>query len=812
MLDAKQVGTVMRSMVFGLCLCACCSGGAQAGSEPKEVIRVGVYENMPKVYTTIDGKVTGFFPAILEHIARLEWWRIEYKSGTWQEGMDRLAKGEIDMMMDVASTEDRRQKYDFNDETVLLSWATVYTRPGVEVQSFFDLSGRVIALMEGGVYSKGKSSIREMLAQLGISADYVEYPSYDEVFKALVGGKADAGVVNNIFGTYSEKEYNVIHSPVVFSPSQLRFAFPKNSPLGKRVAPILDARLRELKKDKGSFYYQAIDRYLYGMLHKENAQRSADWKTALSPQERTWIEKHPDIRIGIDPEFYPFEYRGEKGDYEGISSDYVRLFNERFGLNLRLVEGLSWNEAVGRMKRGQIDVLPCVGFTDERAQYAIFSKPYIRFQRVILTRSDAPFISGLPDIESLKVGVQANTSHEGFVREHSPIKPVTYASLEDSMLALSSGKVDAVVANVASATYCIRKLNLINLKVAAPASSELSTLHFAIRKDWPELATIINKGLDLMTSGEQREIEQRWIALDYKPGIEPRVVWSIGLRIAAVVALVLAVILFWNYRLKKEITRRLETERMLAFAKDRAESADRVKSAFLAAMSHELRTPLNSIIGFTGLLLQGLAGPLNPEQTKQLGMVKGSGQHLLDLINDVLDISKIEAGQLEIVNTPFSLPDSVKKVVQVVTPLADRKKLSLEVQIAADLPQISSDRRRIEQILLNLLSNAIKFTERGKVALTVESFSENLNGGRSQIRISVRDTGMGIKQEDLEKLFQPFRQLDTGLTRQHEGTGLGLNICKKLVEKLGGAITVESEWGKGSKFGFTLPIHPERKS
>jgi PAS domain S-box-containing protein len=249
----------------------------------------------------------------------------------------------------------------------------------------------------------------------------------------------------------------------------------------------------------------------------------------------------------------------------------------------------------------------------------------------------------------------------------------------------------------------------------------------------------------------------------------------------------------------------------LAVAKDRAEAADRTKSAFLATMSHELRTPLNSIIGFTGLLLQGLAGPLNPEQAKQLRMVKDSGQHLLALINDVLDISKIEAGQIEIANAPFDLPESVRKVVQTVAPLANKKQLPLIAQIAPDVSRISSDRRRVEQILLNLLSNAIKFTEHGEITLTVEIVPGTNHAPHSALRISVADTGIGIKRENMDKLFQPFRQLDTGLTRQHEGTGLGLAICKRLVARLGGTISVESEWGKGSTFQFTLPIHPERR-
>ncbi|MBI4877127.1 MAG: PAS domain S-box protein [Acidobacteria bacterium] len=242
----------------------------------------------------------------------------------------------------------------------------------------------------------------------------------------------------------------------------------------------------------------------------------------------------------------------------------------------------------------------------------------------------------------------------------------------------------------------------------------------------------------------------------------------------------------------------------LASAKERAESADRMKSAFLASMSHELRTPLNSIIGFTGIVLQGLVGPLTAEQTKQLAFVKGSALHLLALINDVLDISKIEAGQVEMVRAPFDLGEAIRRAAQTVAPLAGKKQLRLAVQVAPEVGRIDSDRRRVEQILLNLLNNAIKFTDRGQVRV-------ECNLGDGVIVTRVTDTGIGIQPDDLGKLFQPFRQLDGGTARLYEGTGLGLAICKRLVEQLGGTISVESEWSAGSTFQFTLPAGPERR-
>ena len=247
----------------------------------------------------------------------------------------------------------------------------------------------------------------------------------------------------------------------------------------------------------------------------------------------------------------------------------------------------------------------------------------------------------------------------------------------------------------------------------------------------------------------------------------------------------------------------MERTSELSAALVRAEAADRLKSAFLATMSHELRTPLNSIIGFTGILLQGLAGPLNAEQAKQLGMVQASSRHPLELINDILDLSKIEAGQLQMRQESFSVRDSVQRVAGIVQPLAHGKNLDLKCNGVADV-QMRGDQRRLEQILLNLLNNAIKFTDRGGIRLDVAA---DINGGDPEFIIfKVHDTGIGIREQDLLLLFKPFRQVDDGLARQREGTGLGLAICSRLAELMGGAIEVESRFAAGSTFTLTLPV------
>jgi len=251
----------------------------------------------------------------------------------------------------------------------------------------------------------------------------------------------------------------------------------------------------------------------------------------------------------------------------------------------------------------------------------------------------------------------------------------------------------------------------------------------------------------------------------------------------------------------REKNEKLKTQQQELIEKSQElERTSQAKSEFLANMSHELRTPLNTVIGFSQLLADGIPGETNEEQGQCLNDILSSGEHLLNLINDVLDLSKVEAGKIELKLESLNLADIIDDVAQTVKPMLEDNRHRLEFSLEEELPQVRADEGKLKQIFLNLMSNAIKFTAPGGM-LGIEVSRDG-----DWCQVSVVDDGIGIKKEDQERIFEPFTQVDFLPGKKREGTGLGLALTKQFVEMCGGKIWVESEYGKGSKFTFTIPL------
>jgi signal transduction histidine kinase len=512
--------------------------------------------------------------------------------------------------------------------------------------------------------------------------------------------------------------------------------------------------------------------------------------------------------------FWP-DIMGDIARKEGWSIEYVGFFNQIF-------PGGPFNESLVSLQNGEIDLMVDVAYSEARMQTydIIFNNVTVFTNWGVVYAREPGMITGLGDLSGKTVATMTSSIHTtgayGIVNMTTQFGiTCTYLYVSDYTQVfemIDNGTADAGVVN-----RLFGMLNKGNYDVVETSLTfNPSELKFAFPEN-DSINDILMPRIDYHLTALQADADSIYYQsinhyfMSGVPIVEIIPDWLIYLILT--VTIVGLVFVFMTVYLKHNVNQKNaiigERDRIedklrtvlgeLSIAKEKAEDADKLKSAFLATMSHELRTPLNSIIGFTGIIQQEMVGPLNPEQKKQLGMVRDSSSHLLNLINDVLDLSKIEAGQMKTLLEPIDLRASIEKCVCTIQPQAEKKGLATEVEITPGLGTITSDQRRVEQIILNLLSNAIKFTGKGKVRVECKMDEGN-------VIVRVIDTGIGIKKEDVDKLFRPFRQIDTNITRKFEGTGLGLSICKRLLELLGGKIWVESEFGKGSTFVFTLPV------
>ena len=538
------------------------------------------------------------------------------------------------------------------------------------------------------------------------------------------------------------------------------------------------------------------------------------------------------VAVGVY-ENEPKVFTDSSGKPAGIFIDLIEAIAAQEEWSLRYVHG-SWGESLSRLETGELDLMPDVSHTTEReTRFAFHKEPVLSDWFQIYARKGSG-IKSIVDLAERRLMVLEHSVQEAAFRQMSENFgfSVTLIPLPDYgsiFKQVADHEADAAVVNRFYGLVHARSsgledtaiiFNPTKLFFAAPKGGREEILHAVdehLRRMKKDPASAYYRTLERWTSDPVDFILPDWV------------------RIIGLVAGTALFMSLWgsivlkrqvNARtrelagrneqlqtmygeiqraehslreLNQDLERRVESRTVeLAEAKERAESSDRLKSAFLATMSHELRTPLNSIIGFTGILLQGLAGPLNEEQKKQMGMVQLSSRHLLSLINDVLDLSKIEAGQLDLTRSCFDVRLSIQKTVELISPLAEKKGLQVQIEIAGGVDTAVADPRRIEQIILNLLSNAVKFTEKGLVRISCQ-----VDDGWYSLAVS--DTGIGIRPKDLPGLFRPFHQVDTGLSRRHEGTGLGLSICQKLIVMMGGTVSAESVPGEGSTFTIRFP-------
>ncbi|MDF3937122.1 ATP-binding protein [Pseudomonas citronellolis] len=647
----------------------------------------------------------------------------------------------------------------------------------------------------------------------------------------------------------------------------------------------------------------------------------------LSPRERTWLEAHQSLRVGLYRDGWPpFEMIDAQGNFRGISADYLDLAAQRLGLKLQPVLYDDWAQVMEAARKGEVDLLPTVARSPEREQFLRFTQPYLSTSSLIFARRDSS-VRVIDDLSGKRVAVERDFAVHDLLRTAVPgVSFVVVDDTGEALKAVSSGQADAYVGNLISTNYLLGQLNLSNLEVRGDSGLDNSQVRFAVRRELAPLVPLLDRALASLDDADHERIRQQWL-----PQIDPfdwtQLLQAAWPYVAGFLAL-LTFVLIWNRRLQiqvaeraraeaeehrqrrtllalinaipdpiwfkdtngqylganhafaeclglsadevvgrsdaqlfsaaasdgrgerdsralsagqpfasegwvvypdgrrvlfdtlrsafhddhgellglvgvsRDITARKATEDALAQARDLAEQAARLKSEFLANMSHEIRTPLNIIIGLAHLLEQTA---LDQQQRDYLGKIQGSGQYLLELISDILDLSRVEAGKLEFEQVEFDLERLLGEMVDLLAIRAAGKGLALECRIDPRLPsRLIGDSLRLRQILMNYGNNALKFTERGQLELEVRLDMQA--GDEDWLYFGLHDSGIGITPAQQARLFESFRQADNSITRRYGGSGLGLAICKRLAEAMGGEVGVSSEAGKGSLFWFRLPL------
>ncbi|UZE96464.1 ATP-binding protein [Alkalimarinus alittae] len=528
---------------------------------------------------------------------------------------------------------------------------------------------------------------------------------------------------------------------------------------------------------------------------------------SLTPEERLWLQNHPDIVLSGDIFWPPFEFIDDDGNYAGMVSDIIKLIESRLDYRFDIDHKDNWNETLESLVDREIGGITAIAKTPQREELMLFSEPYFSFPIVLVIREGMGFITDLRELKNERVGVvKGYASYDYLIINHPELNIQGVNSVTEGLRMLSDGELDVFVSNIPSVSHLIKSLGLYNVRLTS-ITPYVYDLRIGVNVDYPELVPIINKAIASIPQQALDDIYKDWVFKDMNAQVDYRIVR----RIALISIFVIGIFWYWNRKLSKEVSDRIASENALRASEEqlrkasheaerlarKADEANQAKSIFLANMSHEIRTPMNAVMGYAELLS---ATVKDKKQKSYLSSISAGSRALLTLINDILDLSKVEAGKLHIEYRPTSLSPLFDELEKIFLAKIESKKLRFVIELSETVPNVVMlDEARVRQVLFNLVGNAIKFTHSGAIDVRANAVP-SVESGKVDLTIEVEDTGIGIPHDQQERIFRAFEQQAGQSTREYGGTGLGLAISKKLVEMMGGALSLKSEVGKGSCF------------
>lgn len=781
------LGMWMRLSVY------CQAAETNNDEKQPQIIRVGSFEDTFN-YVDKNGVRQGYGYELMQALAGYTGWKFEYVKCDWSNCFDKLENGEIDIMGDISYTDERAQKMLFPEEPMAEEKYILYadlSNLDIGTSDFKFMDGkRVGVLMD----TEPEIMLTEWENKNGIHTEHVNVNNDDDVEKKLANHEIDC-FVSLEESLWSEQG---ISSVTTIGKSGIYFAINKER---SDIKMELDRAMRQLEQDSPFFKTDLYKKYF-----------TLDYNQSLTGEEKSWLEEHGSIRIGFlnnDPAIFSMDE--ETGKLNGMLAEYISYAKDCLG-NQRLKFGIQeyddYNEMLRALQDHEIDMIFYVGRNPDLAEKKGYTLTNTAWTYSLMAVTDEKYFN---ENEAYSVAVvkehEALKQHIAFSYPHW--KLIDCDSLADATDMVSHQKADCFLMGTSQA---LKYDNNRDFK-SIPLTKTMEAC-FAVRDGEGTLLSILNKTLktmpsDMLTStlAIYDSTADKVTFYDFVKDNMLAFFATAGFFGLSIIAMILV---FLRKARKAEAAAKLaanDTQKLndkLEIALKKAEDASLAKTRFLNNMSHDIRTPMNVILGYAQLMEDELKGKDMPETSEHLEKLKQSGNLLLSIINNVLDMAKIESGKMEI-NENYGRIGAIRQsLFEIFEDEAKKKNLALHYTINVEHEHILTDTTKVKEIFVNILGNAIKYTPPGgSVIMSVEELPCN-EPGYIIVRNRVSDTGIGMSEDFLTEIFEAFTREQNTTKSKIAGTGLGMSIVKKYVDLLGGTIEVESELGKGSTFTVTL--------
>ena len=777
----------MRKIFFLMLACLLLAAAQPVFAEtPPPPVKVGYFENEIFQEGAEKGAIRrGYAYEYYRKLSEYTGWEYEYVYGSFSELYQMLLDGKVDLLAGLAKTEERQGVIGYPEAPMgSETYNMVKHRADDSITTTFStLSGKKIGVLDSAMVG----ALQRFLAQQAISAEVVTYPTHQELLDDFDENKIDALVAE------SDGTYDRPNAALLYPFGSTDYYLCVNSRRPDLLAALNQAQ-NQLAVEEPNYINSLRIKYYASSI----ASR------ALSDAEKEWLKEHRALRMGYLNHYLPYSDTDADGAVTGLVQALVPQILEELGVNSLNIsyQGYdSYTAMIADVDGGKIDAAFPVGgglfFSEESGICP--SNP------VVSSATDLIFKGDYSDKTLAAFAVNENNRMQYYyVKTHFPnARILFFPSIEDCLDAVLEGKASCATLNGLRANDILKNRRFRGLSIKQ--SNRPDDRSFGVRIGNEGLLKLLNRGVNII--GKDR---MESLAYWYVDGLHTQSMldvlmdnlWLLALAAAVVSLLVAAFLARESAQAKRHKEELIISNERLAAAAREAESANQAKTYFLSTMSHDIRTPMNSILSMNEMVLRESD---NEDILRYSQYIRSSGNTLLGLINDILDFSKMEAGKLDIIPVDYEISSVLNDLVNMTKTKADEKGLQLRLNIDSDMPNsLRGDEIRIKQAVTNILTNAVKYTKEGTVTFSIGYDKIPEDPDAILLKISVADTGVGIKQEDIGKMFDAFQRIDETNNHNIEGTGLGITITQSLLQLMGSRLEVESEYGKGSVFRFAV--------